>query len=57
MYPDGNNDPVPGNFGVTNTTTAPIPRALTDKNTWICDLMDWTAWSPNTNMKARLGLS
>jgi prepilin-type N-terminal cleavage/methylation domain-containing protein/prepilin-type processing-associated H-X9-DG protein len=50
MYPDDNNDRVPGNFGVNNTTTDANSGALTDKNTWICNVMDWTASPQNTNM-------
>src|SRR5215469_12328955 len=50
MYPDDNGDKLPGNFGVTYTTTEANSTTTPDKNTWICNVMDWTMSQLNTNM-------
>jgi len=49
LYPDDNNDRVPGNFGIGNTSANAV-EATTDKSTWICNVMDWTTGQMNTNL-------
>jgi prepilin-type N-terminal cleavage/methylation domain-containing protein/prepilin-type processing-associated H-X9-DG protein len=50
IYPDDFNDRVPGNFGVVNTTADATDMTALDKSTWICNVMDWTPNSINTNL-------
>src|SRR3954452_5206449 len=50
MYPDDNSDKLVPNFGVANTTTDASTLGLSqDKNTWICNVIDWTTSQLNTN--------
>jgi prepilin-type N-terminal cleavage/methylation domain-containing protein/prepilin-type processing-associated H-X9-DG protein len=49
MYAEDNGDAVPGNFGIDDTTREAGMAALTEKNTWMCNSMDWTISQLNTN--------
>ncbi len=49
MYPDENADKLVPNFGVDNTTTD-AGAAGSEKHTWICNVMSWTANGMNTNL-------
>ncbi len=50
MYPDDNNDRLPGNFGVTETTADVSNPAAVEKDTWIANVMDWSLNQMNTNL-------
>jgi prepilin-type N-terminal cleavage/methylation domain-containing protein/prepilin-type processing-associated H-X9-DG protein len=48
MYPDDNNDKLPGNFGVTETAND-VGNASVEKDTWIANDMSWDRNPMNTN--------
>ncbi len=50
MYAEDNGDAVPGNFGIDDTVREAGTGSLADKNTWICNSMDWTTSALNTNL-------
>ena len=50
MYPDENNDKLPGNFGVTETTADANNAAAVEKGTWIANVMSWDLNPMNTNL-------
>jgi len=50
MYPDDNNDKLPGNFGVTETTANANNAAAVEKDTWIANVMSWDLNPMNTNL-------
>ncbi len=50
MYPDDNNDKLPGNFGVTETTTDVGNAAAVEKDTWVANVMSWDLNQMNTNL-------